>query len=346
MTKEQIDRLIVNGTFPDSPNKTVLIETHISWVLLGNEFAYKIKKPVRYSFLDFSTLERREFYCRREVILNNRFSADVYIQVLPVTQSADSLSVGGERGEIIDYAVQMRKLDNTLRMDVLLGQNKVSGANIIALADRIAEFHNQTSVVKHKDIFDVADTFRDLLQEKDFLGDELEKHVHEDIVHAVAISDSFVKANRVLLQKRLKTGLFRDCHGDLHSRNIFLLPKPLLFDCIEFNDKFRRIDVLNEVAFLAMDLDSFGRRDLSDLLVKCYKERSSLMTTGEDEMLFLYYKSYRANVRVKVNSLRAKSCQVKAERAIVLNEAKRYVHLMMEYLEVVTTPRTTRSTPR
>ncbi|HKH60807.1 MAG TPA: hypothetical protein VKA49_08245 [Flavitalea sp.] len=131
---------------------------------------------------------------------------------------------------------------------------------------------------------------------------------------------------------RLKAGFFRDCHGDLHSRNILLLPDPQLFDCIEFNDDFREIDVLNEVAFLCMDLDAFGRQEVSALFLKSYNELFCTIITGEDYRLFLYYKMYRANIRAKVNSLRACSTDNDGTRQILLREAEKYLKLIKIYL--------------
>jgi len=134
------------------------------------------------------------------------------------------------------------------------------------------------------------------------------------------------------LISRLKAGFFRDCHGDLHSRNILLLPDPQLFDCIEFNDDVREIDVLNEVAFLCMDLDAFGRQEVSALFLKSYNELFCTIITGEDYRLFLYYKMYRANIRAKVNSLRACSTDNDGTRQILLREAEKYLKLIKIYL--------------
>ena len=138
-----------------------------------------------------------------------------------------------------------------------------------------------------------------------------------------------------LLAARLKAGFFRDCHGDLHSRNIFLLATPQPFDCIEFNDDFRQIDVLNEIAFLCMDLDSFGRQDLADLFLKYYNDLFPTMKTVEDQLLFIYYKSYRSNIRAKVNSLRARSAKDERERKNALAESRKYLQLMNSYIKML-----------
>jgi len=122
-------------------------------------------------------------------------------------------------------------------------------------------------------------------------------------------------------------------HGDLHARNIFLFPSPQAFDCIEFNDDFRRIDILNEVPFLCMDLNAFGRTDMSYLFLNCYNHFFPAMTTEEDRRLFIYYKSYRSNIRAKVNSLRARDVKNDAQRKLILSEADKYLRLMENYLK-------------
>ena len=150
---------------------------------------------------------------------------------------------------------------------------------------------------------------------------------------ALLISDKFIEGNKDLLATRLKAGFFRDCHGDLHSRNIFLLPSSQPFDCIEFNDDYRQIDVLNDVAFLCMDLDAFERKDLSNLFLNCYNNLFPSIKTDDDGRLFIYYKSYRANIRAKVNSLRARYSKNDVQRISALAEANKYLNLMDGYLK-------------
>ncbi len=137
------------------------------------------------------------------------------------------------------------------------------------------------------------------------------------------------------MERRLKSGFFRDCHGDLHTRNIFLLPEPQPFDCIEFNDDYRQIDTLNEVAFLCMDLDAMGRQDLSEVFIKHYNRLFTVMRNEEERKLFVYYKCYRANVRAKVNSLRARSTEDSIAKTKALAEARKYLFLMEGYIKLL-----------
>jgi aminoglycoside phosphotransferase family enzyme len=331
MTKEQINKLYLEGEFAENSNIPQLIETHISWVILCDRFVYKIKKPIQYSFLDFSTKEKRKFYCYREIELNRRLTDDIYIDVQTIRERANKVFIGEGEGEIIDYAVQMRKLDRNLQMDSLLLTKKVTHSDIFNLAEKIATFHKNTLVIYKKDFLDVQKMFNDLEAESDHLGNHL-INSHRIISHAIEIANRFIEANKDLLSNRLKAGFFRDCHGDLHSRNIFLLPSPQPFDCIEFNDDYRQIDVLNEVAFLCMDLDAFGRQDLSDLFLKYYNDLFPCMMTEEDYRLFVFYKSYRSNIRAKVNSLRARGSRNVTEKRLALADAEKYLSLMDSYI--------------
>ena len=251
----------------------------------------------------------------------------------PIRTIAGRHLIGGKNGEVIDYAVRMKKMDPLKQMDVLLMNNKVTGAHIQNLAERIAIFHKKTDIIFQKDILDVQKKFDDLGEESDYLSEHLNANSKTIISNAIATSYAFVQKNKALLDSRLKAGFFRDCHGDLHSRNIFLLPYPQPFDCIEFNDDFRQIDVLNEIAFLCMDLDAFGREDLSDLFLTSYNRLFPSMKTEDDRKLFVYYKSYRSNIRAKVNSLRARNANDDAQRIAALKEADKYLHLMDVYMK-------------
>lgn len=333
MTKQEIDKLCREGRFPENTIQPELVETHISWVVLCNKFAYKIKKPVHYSFLDFSTLEKRKYYCEREIELNRRLTENIYIGVQPIKQAAGKMYIGEGEGDLIDYAVQMRKIDRTRQMDILLEKNKVIDTDIEKLAKKIAAFHRHAEVIYNKDVMDIPVKFEDLAAEKEFLNQHLEIDSSGIIDRAMTTSGNFTRSNRQHLADRIKDGFTRDCHGDLHSRNIFLLEDPQPFDCIEFSDDIRQIDVLNEIAFLCMDLDAYERHDLSDLFLRRYNHFFPSMQIRLDEMLFIYYKSYRANIRAKVNSLRARSAENGPAKSRALAEAGKYLNMMNRYID-------------
>ncbi len=336
MIQEQINSLLLEGEFPEVSAERELIETHISWVFICHRFVYKIKKPIKYSFLDFSTLEKRKKYCEREIELNKRLTNTIYLDVVPINRLNDHYKIGGKEGNVIDYAVRMLKMDRTKQMDQLLIQNKVTNSDIKNLAKKIALFHGNTTIIHQKDVLDIQEKFNDLEAEKKYLAAQSDGGKYATIIaNTIKTANTFLVKNKELLAGRLRAGFFRDCHGDLHSRNIFLLPSPQPFDCIEFNDDYRQIDVLNEVAFLCMDLDAFGKKDLSELFLEYYNQFFPSMKSSEEYHLFVFYKAYRANVRAKVNSLRAKSAVNEKERTKALSEVDKYLRLMESYLKTL-----------
>ncbi len=155
MIQEQINSLLLEGDFPEVSAERELIETHISWVILCQRFVYKIKKPIKYSFLDFSTLEKRKKYCKREIELNKRLTDDIYLDVVPINRLNDHYKIGGNLGTVIDYAVRMFKMDRTKQMDQLLVQNKVTKSDIQNLSKKIAAFHGNTVIIHQKDVLDI-----------------------------------------------------------------------------------------------------------------------------------------------------------------------------------------------
>src|SRR4029078_6523259 len=213
--------------------------------------------------------------------------------------------------------------------------DQVTASDIANLANKIATFHKNTRIIFQKDFLDVQEKFNDLDTEKEDLRQHLNGNSDIIISQAIETSNRFIENVKGLLANRLRAGYFRDCHGDLHCRNIFLLPFPQPFDCIEFNDDYRQIDVLDEVAFLCMDLDAFGRQDLSDLFVNHYNNLFPCIETETDRRLFIYYKSYRSNIRAKVNSLRARDATNDADRTSALSGANKYLSLMDHYIKMI-----------
>ncbi|MCB0840488.1 MAG: hypothetical protein KDD99_27670, partial [Bacteroidetes bacterium] len=304
MNRKQIIKLSQSGRFGGKPLSGQLVETHISWVILSEEYAFKIKKPMKYSFLDFSTLEKRRQVCEKELMLNRRLT-DIYLNVLAITEK-DGCYFLGEGGQVLDYALQMKKLEASRKMDELIRGNHIRSEDISMLAEEIARFHQYATVIKTP--FDKADfqaAFNDLQTISDWVLKRLGEKYAQLIERAIHYSDKFIKKHEQLFSERITQGYIRDVHGDLHAKNIFIYQKPIIFDCIEFNDKFRQIDVINEVAFFCMDLESFGKWEMSEAFMKQYLDLFPCIGKKEEEQLFIYYKSYRANVRAKVNALRA-----------------------------------------
>lgn len=334
MNQQEI-KLLLRG-LPQQCSNRELIETHISWVILCDKYVYKIKKPIQYSFLDFSTLEKRYHYCMQEIRLNWRLTFNVYLDIQEIKKTADGISIGPDNGQIIDYAVRMIKLPPSNRMDLLLSQNLVTDGTIDELAKQLASFHQKAEVIKTQNVMEIGVKFKDLKNEVDYLETELGGWAGMLIRNSILTSNQFLKKTKTQLEWRLKNGFYRDGHGDLHTRNIFLLPKPVIFDCIEFDDKLRQIDILNEVAFLCMDLDALGKSTFSNMLLQKYCEFNGFTLNVLEKNLFVYYKAYRANVRAKINSLRARGSKKKVVRERALEEVKKYLHQMESYLRLLT----------
>ncbi len=298
------------GALRSSLGNPELITTHISWLLLDKEAVYKIKRPVKFSFLDFTTLARRKLFCEEEVRLNRRLAPDIYLGVVPVTsdggKGAGSVRLGG-KGAVIDYAVKMRRLPQDRRMDALLEAGRVGEADVRKIAGMIADFHGKIETIRdarygsaqvvRAQIDDLAN-FRGTVEEACGMGAKVDFVLKQ--------SDDFIGRNSYLFAARQKAGKIKDCHGDLHSANIFIPAggSAVIFDCIEFNRDFRYVDVASEIAFMAMDLDAFGRQDLSEEFVGEYlsRTRDTDQNTGLKTILNLY-KCYRANVRAKVAAI-------------------------------------------
>jgi aminoglycoside phosphotransferase family enzyme len=328
--------LIANGKFPDGQLYHHLIQTHISWVILGDDYVYKIKKPVKLSFLDFSTLEKRKYFCEQELILNQRLTHDIYLNVQPINIYQGQYEIGSNRGEVIDYALVMRRMDNAKEMNKLLAKNQVNLIDIQKIVDQLIDFHSRTQVIKGKvNAEGLIVDFQDLSQMLDFVKDNLGASAHQQLLNCLKLASEFISSQANLIAKRDKEGFTRDCHGDLHSGNIFLLEEPVLFDCIEFNPHFRQIDVLNELAFFCMDLEFANRDDLSQYFIESYNQKFEIIRNKEEELLFLFYKLYRANIKVKVNAIKTMQTNDPKERSSRLDLFKRYFQLFLEYYQAL-----------
>lgn len=306
MTDQEIQDMLVALRLEEP--QTMLVQTHISWVFLQSEYAYKVKKGRLLSFLDFSTPQKRLHALLEELRLNRRLAPDVYLEVVAVCQTASGFGFCSRdscHSPPIDHALKMKRLDNAREMHLLLDQNKVEKTDIIAIAQQVAQFHLVADKVTSPEFRPQEGVlFRDLRS----VADKLEKIGIEGAVLAVEAavrhSDKIWDHLLPLVEKRHSEGLTVDGHGDLHSGNIFLLDKPVLFDCIEFDQHLRILDVLSELAFLASDLIAHNREDLAELLVQTYQSIYPVMASPKDHQLFAYYIWYRLNVRLKVSALK------------------------------------------
>ncbi len=280
----------------DGETDVRLLETHISWVLLASDYAYKIKKPLNLGFLDFSTLEQRKFYCEEELRLNRRLAPDYYLNVIPITGSEQTPALNGG-GAPLDYAVQMRRFPQQSLLDQLLQSGRLRTEMIDEFAELLAAFHLQKADIStcagspRQVCLPVVDNFHTIAQ-----------------LAAQSLPDGFYPLRRWseqqcaelagVMKQRQQLGMIRECHGDLHLGNMAWVDnQPLVFDAIEFNPELRWIDVISEVAFMMMDLSRLGRADLAWRFINRY-----LQMTGDypGVALLPFYLVYRAMVRAKI----------------------------------------------
>lgn len=338
MDADQILKLCQAESFPEAESIPELVETHISWIILTDSLAFKIKKPVTFSFLDFSKLQQRKYFCHREVELNQRLTTGIYIDVQPVVKKGDKYRIGlteKKEGTVIDYAVQMNRVDSSLQMDRVLEEGGGTAEQMHRLAEKVAAFHRKCEIFRIKDTNEILNLFEDLNSIKSFLQNTIGLPAGEMIDFAINRANVVNLDLQDRMRYRLDKGYVRDVHGDLHTGNIFLLEDPQPFDCIEYNDDFRQIDVLNEVAFLCMDLEYYNRPGLAEAFLTTYLEHFPVMETSEDRRLFTFYKSYRANVRGKVIGLQARKEEDSAKKEKLLQSCLKYLKLMEHYLSML-----------
>lgn len=316
----------------DSPVKEIrLIQTHISWVFLTGDFVYKIKKPVDFGFLDFTTLDKRKKFCTKELKINQMFSPEIYLDVLPVNRFEYSIKVNGP-GEAIDYAIKMKQLPQENLMDKMLDKNLIETKTIDKIVDILKEFYSKTQTLSDPYSIGSLETVKfnwreNFKQTREFIGKTIDQETFDTIERKVS---EFMERKSELFKKRLRDGKIKWCHGDLHSGNIFIVgDKIYIFDAIEFNERFACSDIANDIAFLSMDLDFRHRKYLSDYFIKKYIEKS-----GDTEILRLldFYKCYRAYVRGKVIGFRINDPNIPDfEKKEATNSARIYFKLAQEY---------------
>lgn len=327
MTAALLDALQDPALYDHPVERFDVIETHISWVILTGRYVYKLKKPVNFGFVDFSTLEKRNFYCHEELRLNRRLAPDWYLDVVSITGSAERPRWGGA-GPVIEYAVKMRQFPHEARLDLVLARGELTPARLDTLVEAVAEFHARAAIAAPATPFGapdgVAERVRENLvtiQERAMApedGPRIQELARESEAGYAVLAKTFTG--------RKRDGFVRECHGDLHLGNIaWVDDQPLIFDCIEFNEGLRWIDVMSEMAFLVMDLSDRGATALGRRALNGYVE-----ATGDYAGLrvFPYYHTYRALVRAKVASLAwSQTGSDDATRARLMEEYRGYLEL-------------------
>jgi aminoglycoside phosphotransferase family enzyme/predicted kinase len=319
-TADLIEGLLSPAAYPHEVGQVELVETHISWVFLTGEYAYKVKKPVDFGFLDFTTLAKRRHYCDEEVRLNHPWAPDLYLEVVPITAVGGNLRVAGD-GKPIEYAVRMRQFGYDMRLDRQLAIGELGVDDMYELATEIASQHLHAKPVKPSE--------RLLLVTKKQIRDNYAALAGE-------VPDAFLAAQRrwmeakledygPVIDERSKQGFFRECHGDLKLANIVRLPEGIrAFDCIEFNRDLREIDVVADYAFLMMDLKVRGAADLASVFLNRYLE-----LTGDyrGACLLPIYEVYRSLVRAKILGIKLREAGASDSAAGDRRAMRRYCDL-------------------
>lgn len=288
--------------YPHPVEKVLLLETHISSVLLAGDFAYKLKKPYDLGFLDFTTLPARKHYCEEELRLNRRFAPDLYLEVVPIGGTHDAPRMGGD-GPPIEYAVKMRRFPAGSLLTEVLERRELDIGQIDQLARDVADLHSRVDSARPEGAFGTpqsihAHAAQNFAQIRPLLASDAQRN---DLNELADWTDETFHTLETTFSQRLAQGFVRECHGDMHAGNMVVIDGRIrLFDCIEFNEAFRWIDVMSEVAFFVMDMVSHDRTDIGYRFLNTYLEH-----TGDYEGLAVlrYYLVFRAVVRAKVAAM-------------------------------------------
>jgi aminoglycoside phosphotransferase family enzyme/predicted kinase len=333
MIRSILKSLLKPDAYPEPVTGVELIQTHVSYIFLTDVHAYKIKKPVDFGFLNFSTIDRRRFYCNEEVRLNRRLCPDIYEGVVELRETAAGAAFHGT-GTIIDYAVKMKRLPADRMLDKLVASGDITVETMRKISRIIAEFHRSAltseTIAVHGRLERIMYNWQENFdQTVAFEDTTLSAHERELVRCWIT---AFAAEHAHVFQQRVDDGFIRECDGDIHLENICLDNDIIrIFDCIEFNDRFRFCDTAADISFLLMDLDFHGRHDLSNDVIDEY-----VSVSGDDGAMALidFYKIYRSFVRGKVESFRLNDSGISLdEQTLARNKAIRYFRLVRGYIE-------------
>jgi aminoglycoside phosphotransferase family enzyme/predicted kinase len=332
-----IESLSKPGCYPHAPSSVEVIQTHISVIFIAGDLVYKVKKPLDLGFLDFSSTETRRVFCQREVELNSRFAPGWYLGVVWIFEDENGFNLAGH-GREAEPAVLMKRIPLEYGMPALLSRELVTPSMLDRLSARIAEIHRNAPTGPHISRFGarkvIAQNIRENFNQTErFVGRTLDGETRRTVLD---LSLGFLKTHSDLFLRRVDRGFIRDCHGDLHLEHVVILNGIILFDCIEFNDRFRYGDTASDIAFLLMDLDYGGfpayAARLSEGYADCAQDEECLA-------LFPFYKAYRAYIRGKVASFTLDEPEVtESTKNAETHEAGDYFHLAASYLRPALPP--------
>lgn len=327
-TAAKVALLRQTGSYPDHPQVVEVIETHMSWVFLTLDFAYKLKKPVRYDYLDFRTLAARKHYCEEEVRLNHRLAGSVYLAVVPLALNASgAVQLDGE-GTPVDWLVKMRRLPANRMLDWVLSHGTATAEDAREVATRLGEFYLTLPPAPV-----AADEYRSRL------GREIEECEHELCVPAFAqpvaqvrkiclAQRRLLEQNPLLFDRRVEEGRIVEGHGDLRPEHVCLVQPLAIIDCLEFSREFRTLDTASEIGFLALECERLGAPDFAGILIGAYSE-----VTGDrlGAALLHFYQSCSACVRAKITVWHLREA-IYRDSPKWLERANRYLQLAEQHM--------------
>ncbi|MDJ0509162.1 MAG: AAA family ATPase [Crocosphaera sp.] len=310
-----------------------VIQTHISVIFLTGDYAYKIKKPVDFGFLDYSNLEKRQYFLNQELVMNQKIAPDLYLEVLAITINNNQIKIGKE-GKIIDYVLKMNQFPQDGLFINLFQAGKLEKYHLEALGKIVSDFHKKTRSNDYIRSFGNIEVIKQSIDEN---YERTEKYINiaqtkQQYNETKAFTDNYFKLKQEHFKKRQKEDKIRECHGDLHLKNICLWNNKIqLFDRIEFNEEFRYVDVMFDIAFTVMDLEARKRQDLSNIFLNTYLEN-----TGDWHGLQVLplYLSRQAYVRAKVMSILLDDPNItEKDHNKAIQDAKNYYHLAWQYTQ-------------
>ncbi len=333
-----VEFLLKPESYPEKPSSVVHYETHISHVFLAGQAVYKIKKPVDFGFLDFTTLAKRRFYCREEVLLNSRLAGDTYLGVVPIYRKGDAYAFRRPKGAVVaEYAVKMKRIPEEKLLSNLIREGRLLPGPLAGVGQVLARFHAGAAIhrggpyggieavrTNTEENFDQIEPYRSITIDEGFF------------TRLVSFTRLFLEERGDAVRARKEGGFVREVHGDLHTQHVCLTDPLIIFDCIEFNRRFRISDVLEDVAFLFMDLEYRGRFDLSAAASHAY---FSHFPESRSDDLLLFYKAYRAVVRGKIEGFTSDGRPGdRTGREAAIRRARDYFGLAQHYIEQGRTP--------
>jgi aminoglycoside phosphotransferase family enzyme/predicted kinase len=339
MDEWALKSLLKPEAYPEPTSSVSLVQTHVSFLFITDSFVYKIKKPVDFGFLNFTTIDRRRFYCNEEVRLNRRLCPDTYLGVVALRETPSGATFCGD-GNIIDYAVKMKRLPDWLMLDRMLAEGRATEREIRKIARAIACFHLAAErgggIDDYGSVAEIRRNWEENFQQAGmFINITL---TERDLSLIKRYVETFLTENDAMFAERASNGFIRDCDGDIHLENICLTDPVCIFDCIEFNDRFRYTDTAADIAFFLMDLDFHGKNSFSQPFLDEYSA-----ITGDICLFPLldFYKIYRAFVRGKVQSMKLADPDIPdSEKTDAGHKARRYFRLARGYILRRSLPKT------